>query len=67
MQCFKYNDWSAVAAFQAICMYFLLRISEKDEDATNFDIPLIKTMTVRIKSLPTGAILAEIYRNRNLL
>jgi hypothetical protein len=45
-QCSKYNDWNAVAALQAICIYFLLRLSEKDDDATDFDIPLILTMTV---------------------
>jgi hypothetical protein len=35
-----------VAALQAISIYFLLRLSEKDDDATDFDIPLIRTMLV---------------------
>ena len=47
LQCYKYNDWNAVAAIQAICIYFLLRLSETDSEATDFDIPLILTMKVR--------------------
>ena len=42
----EYNDWDAVAALQAIATYFLLRLSETDDDATDFDIPLIRTMIV---------------------
>jgi hypothetical protein len=37
---------NAVAALQAITIYMLLRLSEDDEDATDFDIPLIETMMV---------------------
>lgn len=48
MQCSKYNDWNAVAALQAVSVYFLLRLSEDNDDATNFDIPLIHTMIVRL-------------------
>ncbi|TAQ87225.1 hypothetical protein B7494_g4451 [Chlorociboria aeruginascens] len=40
----KYNDVDAVAALQAVTIYFLLRLSEDDTDATNFDVPLIYTM-----------------------
>lgn len=47
MQYSKYGDEDAVAALQAITMYFLLRISEDNEDVTNFDVPLIYTMIVR--------------------
>ncbi|TVY45895.1 hypothetical protein LSUB1_G000492 [Lachnellula subtilissima] len=39
-----YSDQDAVAALQAITVYFLLRISEDNERVTNFDIPLIYTM-----------------------
>ncbi|KAM3076032.1 hypothetical protein ACMFMG_006455 [Clarireedia jacksonii] len=44
-ECPTYDDHNAVAALQAICVYLLLRLSETDEDATDFDIPLISTMT----------------------
>lgn len=47
MQCSQYDDWNAVAAFQAVTVYFLLRLSEVNEEATNFDFPLIYTMIVR--------------------
>ncbi|TVY42537.1 hypothetical protein LOCC1_G005463 [Lachnellula occidentalis] len=40
----NYSDQDAVAALQAITVYFLLRISEDNEKVTNFDIPLIYTM-----------------------
>ena len=56
-----------MAAFQAICVYFLLRLSERDDDVTDFDIPLIQTMTVCTHSEPWGALLIETCRNRNLL
>jgi hypothetical protein len=52
-QCYTYNDWTAVTALQAISVYFLLRLSEKDEAATDFDVPLIHTMMVRPFPLPT--------------
>lgn len=42
------NDLDAVASFQALTIYFLLRINEKDESVTTFDIPLVLTMIVRI-------------------
>ena len=51
MQCSRYDDWNTVAAFQAITIYFLLRLSEDNDEATNFDIPLIQTMIV--SSVPT--------------
>ncbi|KAG9231563.1 hypothetical protein BJ875DRAFT_113309 [Amylocarpus encephaloides] len=40
----KYDDWNTVAALQAITVYFLLRLSEDNDEATNFDVPLINTM-----------------------
>ncbi|PQE26034.1 C6 finger domain-containing protein [Rutstroemia sp. NJR-2017a BBW] len=66
-ECFTFDDHNAVAALQAICIYFLLRLSEADEDATNFDIPLISTMTglsVKYNKSPTweGWLLAESLR-----
>ncbi|KAK8907958.1 hypothetical protein QC760_003831 [Botrytis cinerea] len=39
-----YNREDAVAALQAITIYFLLRLSEDNEKATNFDVPMISTM-----------------------
>ncbi|KAJ8058976.1 hypothetical protein OCU04_011959 [Sclerotinia nivalis] len=41
-----YNEEDAVAALQAMTVYFLLRLSEDNEEATNFDAPLIHTMIV---------------------
>jgi hypothetical protein len=41
----SYNDWNAVAALQALTIYFLLRISATDDDDADFDIPLIQTMS----------------------
>jgi hypothetical protein len=46
VQCVVYNELNTVAALQAITVYMLLRLSENDEDATDFDIPLIETMMV---------------------
>ncbi|TVY90567.1 hypothetical protein LAWI1_G006508 [Lachnellula willkommii] len=46
-----YSDQDAVAALQAITVYFLLRVSEDNEEVTNFDIPLIYTMVVRKDSV----------------
>ncbi|TGO28082.1 hypothetical protein BPAE_0032g00250 [Botrytis paeoniae] len=39
-----YNNEDSIAALHAITIYFLLRISEDNEKATNFDVPLISTM-----------------------
>ncbi|APA08883.1 hypothetical protein sscle_04g036530 [Sclerotinia sclerotiorum 1980 UF-70] len=39
-----YNEEDAVAALQAMTVYFLLRLSEDNEEATSFDAPLIYTM-----------------------
>ncbi|KAF7926674.1 uncharacterized protein EAE97_010183 [Botrytis byssoidea] len=39
-----YNREDSVAALQAITIYLLLRISEDNEKATNFDVPLISAM-----------------------
>ncbi|RDL36292.1 uncharacterized protein BP5553_05644 [Venustampulla echinocandica] len=41
---FLFSDVELIAALQAITIYMLLRLSEEDEDATDFDIPLIHTM-----------------------
>lgn len=49
-----YDDWQAVVALQAICVYLLLRLVESDEEKTTFDIPLIRTMskiTARVQGL----------------
>ncbi|TGO17712.1 hypothetical protein BTUL_0015g00480 [Botrytis tulipae] len=40
----KYNREDSVAALQAITIYLLLRLSEDNEKATNFDVPLISAM-----------------------
>lgn len=50
MQSPKYNDYHAVAALQAMAIYFLLRVSEDDVDATNFDFQLIQTMLVTTRA-----------------
>ncbi|TGO63479.1 hypothetical protein BOTNAR_0099g00060 [Botryotinia narcissicola] len=43
--CFTIIQWiNSVAALQAITIYLLLRISEDNEKATNFDVPLISAM-----------------------
>ncbi|MCJ1331273.1 hypothetical protein MMC10_007961 [Thelotrema lepadinum] len=39
-----YDDVDLVAALQAISIYILLRLSETNEEATNFDVPLTHTM-----------------------
>jgi glutathionylspermidine synthase len=31
-----------------MCVYVILRVLEKDEDVTDFDIPLIYTIVVRM-------------------
>ncbi|KAH6683376.1 hypothetical protein B0J14DRAFT_575845 [Halenospora varia] len=56
-ECHIYNDWTAVAALQAICTYFILRVLEQDEDVTDFDIPLIRTMikvSMRVREISLG-------------
>jgi hypothetical protein len=50
-QCANFDDENTLAALQAITIYTLLRISEQNEDATTFDIPLIYTMIVGIPFL----------------
>ena len=62
MQYAQYDDRDTVAALQAVTIYFLLRLSE-DNEATNFDIPLIYSMMVR-KPLMLGIPLTAI-ENRN--
>ncbi|OKL60207.1 hypothetical protein UA08_04905 [Talaromyces atroroseus] len=39
---YDYRD--TLAALQAVSIYFVLRIFEQNEEATNFDIPLVQTM-----------------------
>ena len=66
------GDWDVVAALQAIAIYFILRISEVDQDNMNFDVPLIQTMIVGCllllspKQVDTEA-LANVISIRNLL
>lgn len=43
-----YSDHEILAALQAVTVYWLLRISEPNDDATDFDIPLINTTLVRL-------------------
>ncbi|KAF7942504.1 hypothetical protein BELL_0317g00110 [Botrytis elliptica] len=64
--CAQYKTYSiedSVAALQAITIYFLLRISEDNENATNFDVPLISTM---IKVAMHVAHLAEDLQNEGV-
>ncbi|KAF5867949.1 uncharacterized protein Bfra_007144oa [Botrytis fragariae] len=58
-----YNSEDSVAALHAITIYFLLRISEDNEKATNFDVPLISTM---IKVSMYVAHLAEDLQNEGV-
>ena len=46
LQSSRYDDYDTVAALQAVTIYFLLRLSEQNDEATNFDLPLIDTMMV---------------------
>ncbi|KAE8445396.1 hypothetical protein EG329_013409 [Mollisiaceae sp. DMI_Dod_QoI] len=39
-----YSDKDTLAALQAIAIYLLLRVSEDNDEATDFDLPLIHTM-----------------------
>lgn len=41
----EYEDLLAINALQAVTIYFLLRVSSPDDDGTDFDVPLIQTMT----------------------
>ncbi|KAH8684915.1 hypothetical protein BGZ60DRAFT_398670 [Tricladium varicosporioides] len=43
-ECLKFDQAEAVAALQAVTAYFLLRLSEDNDNATTFDVPLIYTM-----------------------
>lgn len=43
-QCAQYDDQNTIAALQAITIYFLLRLSVDNDEATTFDVPLIQTM-----------------------
>ena len=40
-----YSDWNAVAALQALTIYFLVRVSAENDEDADFDIPLIMTMS----------------------
>ncbi|KAL3417105.1 C6 finger domain [Phlyctema vagabunda] len=56
-ECAQYQESETVAALQAITIYFLLRIAEKDDTVTDFDIPLITTMlklSLHIRTLRIG-------------
>ncbi|KUJ12992.1 uncharacterized protein LY89DRAFT_197985 [Mollisia scopiformis] len=55
-ECHTYDTRTAVAALQAVSVYFIFRVSEQDEDVTDFDIPLIQTMlniAIRFKECST--------------
>lgn len=52
-QCSMYSDREILAALQAVTVYWLLRISEPNDDATDFDIPLINTMLVLLHFNPS--------------
>jgi hypothetical protein len=41
----EYENMIAINALQSITIYFLLRVSSTDDEDTNFDVPLIQTMT----------------------
>jgi hypothetical protein len=41
----EYEDMVAINALQAVTIYFLLRVSSTDDEDTDFDVPLIQTMT----------------------
>jgi hypothetical protein len=41
----EYEDMIAINALQAVTIYFLLRLSSTDNEDTDFDVPLIQTMT----------------------
>ncbi|KAK4502241.1 hypothetical protein PRZ48_005666 [Zasmidium cellare] len=41
----EYEDLMAINALQAVTIYFLLRVSSPDDEDTDFDVPLIQTMT----------------------
>lgn len=46
MQYSEYDDVTAIAAFQAMSIYLLLRLKETNDEATNFDLPMIYTLWV---------------------
>ena len=58
-----------MAALQAITIYILFRLSENNEEVTNFDIPLTYTMMVCEPgiSLPEGLGLIEAANHRTSL
>lgn len=51
------SDWDLVAALQAMAVYFILRISEGDENYMSFDMPLIQTIIVSCLLLSTFKLL----------
>ncbi|RDW82486.1 hypothetical protein BP6252_03598 [Coleophoma cylindrospora] len=57
-QCSQFDSLNAVAALQAMAIYTLLRLSEDNEDLTNFDVPLISTM---LKVAERSSVLAIRY------
>ncbi|KAE8549083.1 hypothetical protein EYB25_007598 [Talaromyces marneffei] len=44
LECPGYDYYNTLAALQAISIYLILRIFEKNEEATDFDVPLVQTM-----------------------
>lgn len=61
----EYDAITAVAALQALTIYFLVRSSEDNEDATNFDIPLVQTMAVCFRSAQKK-IIADIFSSTSM-
>ncbi|RDW75807.1 hypothetical protein BP5796_06628 [Coleophoma crateriformis] len=57
-QCSQYDSLDTVAALQAMAIYMLLRLSEDNEEITNFDAPLISTM---LKVVDRGSVLGIRY------
>ncbi|RAO65960.1 uncharacterized protein BHQ10_001972 [Talaromyces amestolkiae] len=60
-ECRGYDYHHTLAALQAISIYFILRIFEKNEEATDFDVPLVQTM------LELAVHLARLEKNRSRL
>lgn len=59
----QYDDWNTVAALQAITIYILLRLSENDDDVTDFDLPLIRTM-IKVALRTSGIEMRHLYSHK---
>ncbi|KAJ8613003.1 hypothetical protein MRB53_037211 [Persea americana] len=47
-----YDEMQAVDALMALTLYVVLRLSESNEDATNFDVPLLRTLMAMTSKNP---------------